>query len=201
MLTVPISPHLTEVSCSVRLLLLWPASFPDFPTCVGRLEKSALFHLEWLFKAKLPESPFNVSAGIASFWFILADEAPFRHSYGSHCCLPAIVKLFGLAPYFVSSEFPGSRNFRFFSAVRLNLLKNTLRWIAFYSYRWFAPLLAGFGSLNRQVALFDRIGVTIKLRFSSPCFLSCLLSLTWFNKYRVKMSKLQVFFGEEIHVF
>jgi hypothetical protein len=66
----------------------------------------------------------------------------------------------------------------YLSAVRLNLPKNTLRWLAFVGCRWCYPLLAGFGSSDKQVSPFDPIGGSIKFRFSFPYHLNCLLSLT-----------------------
>jgi hypothetical protein len=55
---------------------------------------------------------------------------------------------------------------------------NTLRWLAFVGCRWCYPLLAGFGSSDKQVSLFDPKCDPIKFRFSFPYHLNCFLSLT-----------------------
>ena len=105
---VPISLHSTGVSCNVRLLLLCPASFPDVQTCVCWSEKFALILGFRPVTTGLSGCPPDFSSGIASFWNVFPDEAPFRHSLDWHCCYLSSVKRFGLAPYLISGKFSGA---------------------------------------------------------------------------------------------
>jgi hypothetical protein len=127
---VPISLQLTFISCSARLLLLRPALFPDVPTCV--LSQKILPYS--LFSGLLQPDFRDVRSIILKEF--LPSEISSRTKHPSDTRVAGIsatcgCKIFELALYLFPECFFKPELGNYHSAVRLNLPKNTFRWLAF----------------------------------------------------------------------
>ena len=146
-LTIPISLHSTEVSCDVRLRLLLPTRFPAFN--LHLLCRKANPHLSSLcFTTGDPDGPLRFYR--ISPLKVLADGASSWHSYGLHCCFPPIVVRSEFAPFLVPESFLKPKLLYYLPAVRLNLPKNTLRWLTFVGFFRCYPSSAGSGSFGKM---------------------------------------------------
>jgi len=147
LLIVPISLHSTGVSCRARLLLLRPASFPVFNLHL-LARKVGPDPFSRSVTTGIPDGPLFFS-GIAPSE-VLADGAPSCPSYGLHCCFPPMVKRFRLSLSSFPESFRLPKHPDYLSAFRLNLPKNTLRWMMFVGSRRFYPSFPGSGSPRKQ---------------------------------------------------
>lgn len=189
---IPFPLQFTEVFRSARLLLLWPAFFPEIQTCVIGPEKSAPFPPVWRVTPRRSGCPMVLSRGSLPLKILYGRSTLQKFVWSA--LLPSFEdKMFRACTLLNFRKVFQSRGF----VIIFPPLGSTFQRTPFGGWRLSVsfgfPLLAGFGSSDNRVSPLDLFLVPLKSRFQDHYLRSCLLSLTWYIKANTKNNACQVF--------